>query len=86
MLRLMAIAKKPLPDDIGDKEDLPQAHALNIMRSLFRSAIIVEDVSIYVSDVLQCTISGFSSPSFVVRNSSMQLFGELKMSLVTYLR
>ncbi|PIK36638.1 putative thyroid adenoma-associated protein-like isoform X1 [Apostichopus japonicus] len=81
MLRLMAIAKKPLPDDLGDKEDLPQAHALNIMRSLFRSAIIVEDVSIYVSNVLQCTISGFSSPSFVVRNSSMQLFGILVSKL-----
>ncbi|KAJ8046071.1 Thyroid adenoma-associated protein-like [Holothuria leucospilota] len=74
---LTEIAKEPLPEELSDKHDLPQAHALNILQSLFRSSVTSEDVSPYISDVLKLTIYGFSSSCFVVRNSSMQLFGIL---------
>lgn len=73
---LTETAKEPLPEMLSDKHDLPQAHALNILQSLFRSSVTSEDVSPYISDVLQLTISGFSSSCFVVRNSSMQLFSK----------
>ena len=76
MHRLTAIAKLALPDDPNDKTDLPQVHAINIMRALFRCSAINIDMLAYVGDAVEYAISGFASPSWAIRNCCMRLFGK----------
>ncbi len=76
MQRLTSIAKQPLPDNPDGNLDLPQTHALNIMRALFRCSAINTDMHTYVGDAVEYAISGFASPFWAIRNCCMQLFGE----------
>ncbi|XP_062911751.1 tRNA (32-2'-O)-methyltransferase regulator THADA-like isoform X2 [Mobula hypostoma] len=56
---------------------IPQVHALNILRALFRDTKLGENVIPYVADGLQAAILGFTSPVWAVRNSSTLLFSAL---------
>ncbi|XP_069787225.1 thyroid adenoma-associated protein isoform X3 [Narcine bancroftii] len=56
---------------------IPQVHALNILRALFRDTKLGENVIPYVADGLQAAVLGFTSPVWAVRNSSTLLFSAL---------
>ncbi|XP_067901270.1 thyroid adenoma-associated protein isoform X3 [Heterodontus francisci] len=56
---------------------IPQVHALNILRALFRDTKLGENVIPYVADGIQAAILGFTSPVWAVRNSSTLLFSAL---------
>ncbi|XP_074945130.1 tRNA (32-2'-O)-methyltransferase regulator THADA isoform X1 [Phalacrocorax aristotelis] len=56
---------------------IPQVHALNILRALFRDTRLGENIMPYVADGLQAAILGFMSPVWAVRNSSTLLFSAL---------
>ncbi|XP_078085820.1 thyroid adenoma-associated protein [Mustelus asterias] len=56
---------------------IPQVHALNILRALFRDTRLGENVIPYVADGIQAAILGFTSPVWAVRNSSTLLFSAL---------
>uniref|UniRef100_A0A8C2T8B1 tRNA (32-2'-O)-methyltransferase regulator THADA n=1 Tax=Coturnix japonica TaxID=93934 RepID=A0A8C2T8B1_COTJA len=56
---------------------IPQVHALNILRALFRDARLGENIMPYVADGIQAAILGFMSPVWAVRNSSTLLFSAL---------
>ncbi|NXV15294.1 THADA protein, partial [Cepphus grylle] len=56
---------------------IPQVHALNILRALFRDTRLGENVMPYVADGIQAAILGFMSPIWAVRNSSTLLFSAL---------
>ncbi|NXG36153.1 THADA protein, partial [Dromaius novaehollandiae] len=56
---------------------IPQVHALNILRALFRDTRLGENIMPYVSDGIQAAILGFMSPVWAVRNSSTLLFSAL---------
>uniref|UniRef100_A0A8B9SF33 tRNA (32-2'-O)-methyltransferase regulator THADA n=1 Tax=Apteryx owenii TaxID=8824 RepID=A0A8B9SF33_APTOW len=56
---------------------IPQVHALNILRALFRDTRLGENIMPYVADGVQAAILGFMSPVWAVRNSSTLLFSAL---------
>ncbi|KAM6432906.1 tRNA (32-2'-O)-methyltransferase regulator THADA [Rhynochetos jubatus] len=56
---------------------IPQVHALNILRALFRDTRLGENIIPYVADGIQVAILGFMSPVWAVRNSSTLLFSAL---------
>ncbi|NXW24302.1 THADA protein, partial [Circaetus pectoralis] len=56
---------------------IPQVHALNILRALFRDTRLGENIMPYVADGIEVAILGFTSPVWAVRNSSTLLFSAL---------
>ncbi|XP_063958561.1 tRNA (32-2'-O)-methyltransferase regulator THADA-like [Lytechinus pictus] len=77
MTKLMEIAQQPLPTQPDAKQDLPQSHALNIMKSLFVNSSLAWEVLPYAEEAIQLAIDGFASSNWMVQNSSMQLLGSL---------
>uniref|UniRef100_A0A8C3DI45 tRNA (32-2'-O)-methyltransferase regulator THADA n=1 Tax=Corvus moneduloides TaxID=1196302 RepID=A0A8C3DI45_CORMO len=56
---------------------IPQVHALNILRALYRDTRLGENIVPYVADGIKASILGFMSPVWAVRNSSTLLFSAL---------
>ncbi|KAJ7341143.1 hypothetical protein JRQ81_004925 [Phrynocephalus forsythii] len=56
---------------------IPQVHALNILRALFRDNRLGENIIPYVADGVRAAILGFTSSVWAVRNSSTLLFSTL---------
>nr|XP_006812214.1 PREDICTED: thyroid adenoma-associated protein homolog [Saccoglossus kowalevskii] len=77
MTRLLQTVNHPIPTDTTQTIDLPQVHALNIMKSLFRNSVLGNTMLQYASDVVMVTIEGFSSSSWAIRNSATLLYGTL---------
>ncbi|KAG0052187.1 hypothetical protein BGZ83_002915 [Gryganskiella cystojenkinii] len=77
MRRVMAIAVKPVSADANQQVDLPQIHAMNVLRKLFMDAKLSTSVLPYVGQGLELSIRAFSSPSWAVRNCGMMLFSTL---------
>uniref|UniRef100_A0A8C5M868 tRNA (32-2'-O)-methyltransferase regulator THADA n=1 Tax=Leptobrachium leishanense TaxID=445787 RepID=A0A8C5M868_9ANUR len=61
----------------GNNSTIPQVHALNILRALFRDTRLGENVIPYVGDGTKAAILGFTSTIWAVRNSSTLLFSTL---------
>ncbi|KAF9961157.1 hypothetical protein BGZ72_004662 [Mortierella alpina] len=77
MRRVMAIAEKPVSADANQQVDLPQIHAMNVLRRLFMDAKLSTSVLPYVGQGLELSIRAFSSPSWAVRNCGVMLFSTL---------
>nr|XP_044993503.1 thyroid adenoma-associated protein isoform X2 [Jaculus jaculus] len=73
MKELLALAA---PSD-DPPSAVPQVHALNILRALFRDTRLGENIIPYVADGAKAAILGFTSPVWAVRNSSTLLFSSL---------
>ncbi|GAB1301371.1 Thyroid adenoma-associated protein homolog [Apodemus speciosus] len=56
---------------------VPQVHALNILRALFRDTRLGENIIPFVAGGAKAAILGFTSPVWAVRNSSTLLFSSL---------
>ncbi|NXK30820.1 THADA protein, partial [Piprites chloris] len=56
---------------------IPQVHALNILRALYRDTRLGENIMPYVADGIKASVLGFMSPVWAVRNSSTLLFSAL---------
>ncbi|NWV02043.1 THADA protein, partial [Upupa epops] len=68
----------PLAAPLSESSNvIPQVHALNILRALFRDTRLGENIMTYVADGIQAAILGFTSPIWAVRNSSTLLFSAL---------
>ncbi|XP_077605278.1 tRNA (32-2'-O)-methyltransferase regulator THADA isoform X1 [Crocuta crocuta] len=78
---LLKITMKELISLAGSTDDsqstVPQVHALNILRALFRDTRLGENIIPYVADGAKAAILGFTSPVWAVRNSSTLLFSTL---------
>ncbi|KAM6956245.1 thyroid adenoma-associated protein [Aplochiton taeniatus] len=68
---------KPSADRPTNQSTVPQVHALNILRALYRDTRLGESIVPFVSDGLQAAMLGFTSPVWAVRNSSTLLFSTL---------
>ncbi|KAG0333581.1 hypothetical protein BG000_009041 [Podila horticola] len=77
MRRVMAIAVKPVSVDANQQVDLPQIHAMNVLRRLFMDAKLSTSVLPYVGQGLELSIRAFMSPSWAVRNCGVMLFSTL---------
>ncbi|XP_057703664.1 thyroid adenoma-associated protein [Corythoichthys intestinalis] len=76
MRELITLAM-PTPDRNTDGSTVPQVHALNILRALYRDTRLGENIICFVSDGMQAAVLGFTSPVWAVRNSSTLLFSTL---------
>uniref|UniRef100_A0A8C7FJR4 tRNA (32-2'-O)-methyltransferase regulator THADA n=1 Tax=Oncorhynchus kisutch TaxID=8019 RepID=A0A8C7FJR4_ONCKI len=76
MRELTALAM-PSPDRATDQTTVPQVHALNILRALYRDTRLGENIIPFVSEGVQAAVLGFTSPVWAVRNSSTLLFSTL---------
>ncbi|XP_072247562.1 thyroid adenoma-associated protein [Leuresthes tenuis] len=76
MRELIALAM-PSADRNTDSSTVPQVHALNILRALYRDTRLGENIIPFVSDGMQAAVLGFTSPVWAVRNSSTLLFSTL---------
>eukprot|EP01132_Coremiostelium_polycephalum_P011104 gene11104-13587_t len=68
------------PQDLTQVEKniyLPQVHAINILKSIFRARSIIQELDQYLSRTLMTVIGAFGSPSWSVRNSSTMAFSVL---------
>ncbi|KAM3863138.1 thyroid adenoma-associated protein [Diretmus argenteus] len=74
MRELTALA---MPSTHRHRSTVPQVHALNILRALYRDTRLGENVIPFVSDGMQAAVLGFTSPVWAVRNSSTLLFSTL---------
>ncbi|XP_027005873.2 thyroid adenoma-associated protein isoform X1 [Tachysurus fulvidraco] len=76
MRELTALAM-PSHDGATDRSTVPQVHALNILRALYRDTRLGENIVPFVAEGLQAAVLGFTSPVWAVRNSSTLLFSTL---------
>ncbi|XP_060781574.1 thyroid adenoma-associated protein isoform X2 [Neoarius graeffei] len=76
MRELTALAM-PSHDGATDRSTVPQVHALNILRALYRDTRLGENIVPFVAEGLQAAVLGFTSPIWAVRNSSTLLFSTL---------
>ncbi|XP_034753231.1 thyroid adenoma-associated protein isoform X2 [Etheostoma cragini] len=76
MKELTALAM-PSANRNTDSSTVPQVHALNILRALYRDTRLGENIIPFVSDGMQAAVLGFTSPVWAVRNSSTLLFSTL---------
>uniref|UniRef100_A0A3P8S9T9 tRNA (32-2'-O)-methyltransferase regulator THADA n=1 Tax=Amphiprion percula TaxID=161767 RepID=A0A3P8S9T9_AMPPE len=76
MRELIALAM-PSADRNTDSSTVPQVHALNILRALYRDTRLGENIIPFVSEGMQAAVLGFTSPVWAVRNSSTLLFSTL---------
>uniref|UniRef100_A0A3B3YNB9 tRNA (32-2'-O)-methyltransferase regulator THADA n=1 Tax=Poecilia mexicana TaxID=48701 RepID=A0A3B3YNB9_9TELE len=76
MKQLIALAS-PAADRSTDASTVPQVHALNILRALYRDTRLGENIIPFVSEGMQAAVLGFTSPVWAVRNSSTLLFSTL---------
>uniref|UniRef100_A0A8C9W827 tRNA (32-2'-O)-methyltransferase regulator THADA n=1 Tax=Scleropages formosus TaxID=113540 RepID=A0A8C9W827_SCLFO len=76
MKELIGLAIPPCPLPTGHST-VPQVHALNILRALYRDTRLGENIVPFVSEGMQAAVLGFTSPVWAVRNSSTLLFSTL---------
>ncbi|ORX50069.1 hypothetical protein BCR36DRAFT_353011 [Piromyces finnis] len=74
---LLEVANKPVGEHWDEQSDLPQVHALNILRCIFRESKLGNDVISYVPKVMITTIEGFNSPAWAIRNCSTMMFSTM---------
>ncbi|KAK2823947.1 hypothetical protein Q5P01_021122 [Channa striata] len=76
-MREMIALAMPSAERSTDSSSVPQVHALNILRALYRDTRLGENIIPFVSDGMQAAVLGFTSPVWAVRNSSTLLFSTL---------
>eukprot|EP00118_Oscarella_pearsei_P004268 m.17973 g.17973 ORF g.17973 m.17973 type:complete len:1862 (+) comp27575_c0_seq3:14-5599(+) len=65
-------------EDLSEKSlTLPQVHALNILRDLYKDSRLGEHVVSFIARGISTAVQGFSSNSWAVRNSSTLLYSSL---------
>ncbi|XP_062851967.1 thyroid adenoma-associated protein [Trichomycterus rosablanca] len=76
-MRELTVLAMPSHDGATDRTTVPQVHALNILRALYRDTRLGENIVPFVADGLKAAVLGFTSPVWAVRNSSTLLFSTL---------
>jgi len=71
---LIGIAQSPLASDYDQRLDIPQVHAYNILRAMFRTASLSTHVLPFLADGIMLALTGFQSISWAVRNCATMLF------------
>ena len=76
MTYLLDIIQRPVTCDEHGKFDVPQVHAMHVLKALFRESCIAVAIAPHISPAVVQAIEGFASPLWSVRNAATQLFGE----------
>ncbi|XP_031564111.1 thyroid adenoma-associated protein homolog [Actinia tenebrosa] len=84
--KLLNVAFKPIPEVVDQTTDLPQVHAMNILRLLYQDTALGNDVLCYTEQGLVLAVQGFASPLWSIRNAATQLFGSLVLRVLGHKR
>ncbi|XP_035387280.1 thyroid adenoma-associated protein isoform X1 [Electrophorus electricus] len=76
-MRELTTLAMPSPEHASHCSTVPQVHALNILRALYRDTRLGENIMPFVSEGVQAAVLGFTAPTWAVRNSSTLLFSAL---------
>ena len=68
-------------DAIDDKTDLPQVHALHILKAIFRESSLVTSAMLFMERACVLCVEAFESSVWAVRNAATQLFSEFLSTL-----
>ena len=71
---LFGIVKQPFSQSSSDNVDLPQVHALNVIRAIINYTDSVYGIKQFIEQSLCICFDGFSSVYFPIRNSATMLF------------
>jgi hypothetical protein len=74
MKRLFEIARQPIPISSSQKVDLPQVHAINVMKTILLYTDSIHGTKHYIEEALCICLESFSSAFFPIRNSATMLF------------
>ena len=73
---MIEVIASPVAADLDENKDIPQVHALNILKAVFRESSVSSSNMLHLGTAAVATIRCFSSPFWAVRNGAIQLFGE----------
>ncbi|GAB6020629.1 hypothetical protein CHUAL_003302 [Chamberlinius hualienensis] len=79
---LLEIVDLPLDSQIDHVVDVPQAHALHILKALVHDARSSSDIFYQLDNVFIVCLRCFSSPSWAIRNAAVQLYGTVAQRLL----
>nr|XP_022333463.1 thyroid adenoma-associated protein homolog [Crassostrea virginica]XP_022333464.1 thyroid adenoma-associated protein homolog [Crassostrea virginica] len=74
---LFSMAELPLEKDVDDRHDLPQVHALNILKCLYGDSGLHEALMQFIGKAVILVVEQFGSPAWSVRNAATRLFSVL---------
>jgi hypothetical protein len=77
MREVLAVAKTPVTGPENEIFDLPQVHAMNVIKTVIQSSDMAEDYRKFTADAFELCIKGFSSPYFPIRNCAFMLFSAI---------
>lgn len=71
---LFNMAELPLDKSIDDRHDLPQVHALNILKCLYGDSGLHEALMQFIGKAVILVVEQFGSPAWSIRNAATRLF------------
>ena len=71
--KLVGIANKPV-DDTAELFDMPQSHALHILKILVHDSSLSADILKYCDEILICCVNHFSSNSWSIRFQKLRFY------------
>lgn len=74
--RLFDMAELPLETVIDDRHDLPQVHALNILKCLYGDSSLHEALMQFIGKAVILVVEQFGSPAWSIRNAATRLFSK----------
>ncbi|RYP07269.1 hypothetical protein DL764_002584 [Monosporascus ibericus] len=77
MQQLREIAKRPARIAETDGSNLPQVHALNCLKDVFKSSALSKRAEVYLTDCLQLAANGLKSEVWAIRNCGLLLLRSL---------
>eukprot|EP01135_Chromosphaera_perkinsii_P002542 Nk52_evm58s224 gene=Nk52_evmTU58s224 len=82
MTGLFELAEETVPRNYDETIDLPQVHALNILRVIFKNSNLGNEMLQYSPQGLEIALRQISSESWAVRNGATMLYGAVVERIV----
>ena len=74
LTQLLTSAEAAPPAQHDDRRDLPQVHAVNVLKAVFREATLSTALTPYTERACLVAMEAFACDVWVLRNAATQLF------------
>lgn len=78
MKGLLAIARSSYSVDSEETNDIPQVHAYNCMRQIFKDSKLKSGISQFVNDALELSLQHLCNPTWAIKNGALMLFTSIQ--------
>ena len=75
---LFRVASMNYVPHADEKNDLPQVHAFNCLKCLFKESALSQAVQSYIEEALKLSISHLDHPAWAIKNGAVMLFTALQ--------